>query len=142
MFNCTSCFFLTGEALHLAHLMAAHGYFFPIDDHMLTVKNDNTFYRFQVSLHLMFHCPNETVMFPSNICNCYVYYVNVVWGQKILICKASRCHVLACNCFQMLKFWWLSGHTAKHTTCEWCVSLWIWTGVFTHYIYTKNTALA
>ncbi|KAJ8882603.1 hypothetical protein PR048_014414 [Dryococelus australis] len=37
------------EALHLAHLMAAHGYFFPIDDHMLTVKNDNTFYRFQVS---------------------------------------------------------------------------------------------
>nr|CAH7739325.1 unnamed protein product [Callosobruchus chinensis] len=35
------------EALHLAHLMAAHGYFFPIDDHMLTVKNDNTFYRFQ-----------------------------------------------------------------------------------------------
>jgi hypothetical protein len=41
--------FLTAEALHLAHLMAAHGYFFPIDDHMLTVKNDNTFYRFQVS---------------------------------------------------------------------------------------------
>lgn len=35
------------EALHLAHLMAAHGYFFPIDDHMLTVKSDNTFYRFQ-----------------------------------------------------------------------------------------------
>lgn len=38
----------TAEALHLAHLMAAHGYFFPIDDHVLTVKNDNTFYRFQV----------------------------------------------------------------------------------------------
>ncbi|XP_020707592.2 regulator of G-protein signaling 7 isoform X4 [Athalia rosae] len=35
------------EALHVAHLMAAHGYFFPIDDHCLTVKNDNTFYRFQ-----------------------------------------------------------------------------------------------
>ena len=82
MFNCTSCFCLTGEALHLAHLMAAHGYFFPIDDHMLTVKNDNTFYRFQVSLCLMFgfflHCPNETVTFPSNICSCYVYYVNVI----------------------------------------------------------------
>ncbi|ROT78982.1 hypothetical protein C7M84_002290, partial [Penaeus vannamei] len=28
----------TAEALHLAHLMAAHGYFFPIDDHVLTVK--------------------------------------------------------------------------------------------------------
>lgn len=35
------------EALHVAHLMASHGYFFPIDDHGLTVKNDNSFYRFQ-----------------------------------------------------------------------------------------------
>ncbi|XP_064621614.1 regulator of G-protein signaling 7-like isoform X10 [Lineus longissimus] len=35
------------EALHLAHLMASHGYFFPIEDHVLTVKNDNTYYRFQ-----------------------------------------------------------------------------------------------
>jgi len=39
--------FLCSEALHVAHLMASHGYFFPIDDHCLTVKNDNTFYRFQ-----------------------------------------------------------------------------------------------
>ncbi|KAL4238177.1 Regulator of G-protein signaling 7 [Mactra antiquata] len=35
------------EALHLAHLMSSHGYFFPIDDHVLTVKCDNTYYRFQ-----------------------------------------------------------------------------------------------
>ncbi|KAK6636693.1 hypothetical protein RUM43_010355 [Polyplax serrata] len=35
------------EGLHLAHLMASHGYFFPIEDHALTVKNDNSFYRFQ-----------------------------------------------------------------------------------------------
>ncbi|KAK3094103.1 hypothetical protein FSP39_024168, partial [Pinctada imbricata] len=35
------------EALHLATLMASHGYFFPIDDHVLTVRNDNTYYRFQ-----------------------------------------------------------------------------------------------
>ncbi|XP_074595111.1 regulator of G-protein signaling 7 isoform X2 [Brevipalpus obovatus] len=35
------------EALHLANLMAAHGYLFPIDDHVLTVKNDSTYYRFQ-----------------------------------------------------------------------------------------------
>ena len=40
--------FVAAEALHLAHLMSAHGYFFPIDDHVLTIKNDNTFYRFQV----------------------------------------------------------------------------------------------
>ncbi|XP_063836003.1 regulator of G-protein signaling 7-like [Ostrinia nubilalis] len=37
----------TWEALHLAHLLAAHGYLFPIDDHNLTVKNDSTHYRFQ-----------------------------------------------------------------------------------------------
>lgn len=37
----------TAEALHLSHLLAAHGYIFPIDDHVLTVKNDSTFYRFQ-----------------------------------------------------------------------------------------------
>ncbi|KAI1287676.1 Regulator of G-protein signaling 7 [Halotydeus destructor] len=35
------------EALHLANLMAAHGYFFPIEDHVLVIKNDGTFYRFQ-----------------------------------------------------------------------------------------------
>ena len=35
------------EAIHLANLMASHGYFFPIDDHVLTVKADSTFYRFQ-----------------------------------------------------------------------------------------------
>lgn len=35
------------EALHIAHLMASHGYLFPIEEHALTVKNDNTFYRFQ-----------------------------------------------------------------------------------------------
>ena len=36
------------EALMLANRMAASGYFFPIDDHVLQVKNDNTYYRFQV----------------------------------------------------------------------------------------------
>ncbi|XP_055915047.1 regulator of G-protein signaling 7 [Eupeodes corollae] len=35
------------EGLHFAHLLASHGYIFPIDDHQLTVKNDGTFYRFQ-----------------------------------------------------------------------------------------------
>lgn len=27
------------EALHLANLMASHGYFFPIDDHVLRFVN-------------------------------------------------------------------------------------------------------
>ena len=35
------------EALTLANRMAACGYFFPIDDHVLAVKNDHTYYRFQ-----------------------------------------------------------------------------------------------
>ena len=39
----------TLEALHFAHLIASHGYMFPIDDHILTVKNDGSFFRFQVN---------------------------------------------------------------------------------------------
>lgn len=35
------------EAVNLASLTAAHGYFFPIDAHNLSVSNDGTFYRFQ-----------------------------------------------------------------------------------------------
>src|SRR4029434_8861659 len=38
------------EAVHLGSLIAAHGYFFPISDHVLTLKDDGTFYRFQVRL--------------------------------------------------------------------------------------------
>uniref|UniRef100_A0A452FXR2 Regulator of G protein signaling 7 n=1 Tax=Capra hircus TaxID=9925 RepID=A0A452FXR2_CAPHI len=41
------CFHELVEALHLGTLMAAHGYFFPISDHVLTLKDDGTFYRFQ-----------------------------------------------------------------------------------------------
>ncbi|XP_018899894.1 regulator of G-protein signaling 7 isoform X2 [Bemisia tabaci] len=53
---------LLAEALHLAHLMAIHGYLFPIDDHMLTVKNDNTFYRFQTPYFWPSNCwkPDNT----------------------------------------------------------------------------------
>lgn len=45
------------ESLHLAHLFASNGYIFPIDDHILTVKNDGTFFRFQVSFFLS--CSNN-----------------------------------------------------------------------------------
>ena len=37
------------EAVHLGSLIAAHGYFFPIDDHVITLKNDGSFYRFQTT---------------------------------------------------------------------------------------------
>lgn len=36
------------DAVHLAHLLSSHGYLFPIDDHQLTVKNDGTFYRYEL----------------------------------------------------------------------------------------------
>jgi hypothetical protein len=36
------------EAIHLGSLIAAQGYIFPISDHVLTMKDDGTFYRFQV----------------------------------------------------------------------------------------------
>lgn len=39
----------TAEAMHIGSLIAAQGYFFPISDHVLTLKDDGTFYRFQVS---------------------------------------------------------------------------------------------
>ncbi|XP_039762706.1 regulator of G-protein signaling 7 [Pararge aegeria] len=35
------------ESQHIGGLLASHGYLFPIDDHCLSVKNDNTYYRFQ-----------------------------------------------------------------------------------------------
>lgn len=40
---------LAAEAMHVGSLIAAQGYFFPISDHVLSLKDDGTFYRFQVS---------------------------------------------------------------------------------------------
>ena len=58
IFKNENFWFCAAEALHLAHLMAAHGYIFPIDDHILTVKNDNTYYRFQVISNSAFNLAN------------------------------------------------------------------------------------
>ncbi|XP_013772523.1 regulator of G-protein signaling 6-like [Limulus polyphemus] len=35
------------EAIHLANLICQHGYFFPVNDTKLTLKDDGTLYRFQ-----------------------------------------------------------------------------------------------
>uniref|UniRef100_A0A8C7I712 Regulator of G protein signaling 6 n=1 Tax=Oncorhynchus kisutch TaxID=8019 RepID=A0A8C7I712_ONCKI len=35
------------EAIHIGSLIAAQGYLFPISDHVLSLKDDGTFYRFQ-----------------------------------------------------------------------------------------------
>lgn len=70
IYECLIYRYVNSEALHVAHLMASHGYFFPIDDHCLTVKNDNTFYRFQTPY-----------FWPSN---CWEPE-NTDYGTKILI---------------------------------------------------------
>ncbi|XP_067942773.1 regulator of G-protein signaling 7-like [Watersipora subatra] len=44
------------ECLHIAHHISANGYIFPIDDHILTVKNDSTFYRFQTKCYWQSRC--------------------------------------------------------------------------------------
>uniref|UniRef100_A0A3Q2G9J1 Regulator of G protein signaling 6 n=1 Tax=Cyprinodon variegatus TaxID=28743 RepID=A0A3Q2G9J1_CYPVA len=38
----------SAEAMHIGSLIAAQGYFFPISDHVLCLKDDGTLYRFQV----------------------------------------------------------------------------------------------
>lgn len=38
----------SAEAIHFGSLVAANGYIFPISDHVLTLKDDGTLYRFQV----------------------------------------------------------------------------------------------
>ncbi|XP_054616853.1 regulator of G-protein signaling 6 isoform X2 [Dunckerocampus dactyliophorus] len=38
---------VTAEAMHIGSLIAAQGYLFPISDHVLSLKDDGTFYRFQ-----------------------------------------------------------------------------------------------
>ena len=49
----------TAEALHVANLICATGYIFPIDDHILLVKNDGAYYRFQVNSLLLFHISQQ-----------------------------------------------------------------------------------
>ena len=45
------------EAVHFASLLASHGYIFPIDEHVMTVRNDtNTLYRFQTAYFWPSHC--------------------------------------------------------------------------------------
>lgn len=50
------------EAIHLCHMVSAHGYIFPIDDHILTVKNDGTYCRFQTKCFWLSRChePDNT----------------------------------------------------------------------------------
>ncbi|XP_051942420.1 regulator of G-protein signaling 6-like [Hippocampus zosterae] len=44
------------EAIHLGSLIAAHGYIFPISDHVLALKDDGTLYRFQSPYYWPSNC--------------------------------------------------------------------------------------
>lgn len=77
------------EALHLAHLMAAHGYFFPIDDHMLTVKNDNTFCRFQTPYFWPSNCWE-----PENTDYGKYLFINLIYLKLLLEAHFSKKRII------------------------------------------------
>uniref|UniRef100_A0A8D3EEL6 Regulator of G protein signaling 6 n=1 Tax=Scophthalmus maximus TaxID=52904 RepID=A0A8D3EEL6_SCOMX len=52
------------EAIHLGSLIAAHGYIFPISDHVLTLKDDGTLYRFQMIALLSSSCLTPSLFAP------------------------------------------------------------------------------
>ena len=77
------------EALHLAHLIAAHGYFFPIDDHILTVKNDGAFYRFQTPYFWPSNCwePENTDYGINHLC--FNTSNNKIHITAVYLCKRT-----------------------------------------------------
>ncbi|CAB1339819.1 unnamed protein product [Coregonus sp. 'balchen'] len=44
------------EAMHIGSLIAAQGYLFPISDHVLSLKDDGSFYRFQAPYFWLSNC--------------------------------------------------------------------------------------
>lgn len=68
-----SCPVQAVEAIHLGSLIAAQGYIFPISDHVLTMKDDGTFYRFQVGLPAP--CSEELSL--------------IIWSQFRRTCKTK-----------------------------------------------------
>lgn len=82
------------EALHLAHLMAAHGYFFPIDDHMLSVKNDSTYYRFQTPYFWPSNCwePENTDYGMNNLFLILCGYI-MYWFLQLCIYAKEPCRI-------------------------------------------------
>lgn len=103
--------YVDSEALHVAHLMASHGYFFPIDDHCLTVKNDNTFYRFQTPYFWPSNCwePENTDYGKKKIIN----IPSVISFRSRLFFFS---HFLLCSCVHLSLHWLL--HFASCTLIQ------------------------
>nr|XP_029500400.1 regulator of G-protein signaling 6-like [Oncorhynchus nerka] len=58
------------EAIHIGSLIAAQGYLFPISDHVLSLKDDGTFYRFQAPYFWPSNCwepENTDYVSPSQL---------------------------------------------------------------------------
>jgi len=60
------------EALHLANLICATGYIFPIDDHILVVKNDGAYYRFQVACSCVELSLLSIILKPQTTASCHI----------------------------------------------------------------------
>ena len=75
------------EALNLANRMTSFGYFFPIDDHVMTVKNDNTYYRFQVQLNP----DNCTVKICVKPVNCVIFVITNFLSTRNFSSSGSTC---------------------------------------------------
>ncbi|XP_078213378.1 regulator of G-protein signaling 7 isoform X9 [Callithrix jacchus] len=77
------------EALHLGTLMAAHGYFFPISDHVLTLKDDGTFYRFQTPYFWPSNCwePENTDYGQCHLSS--FYYWQPLCPDAVYLCKRT-----------------------------------------------------
>ena len=76
-----SFFLPPGAAVHLASLLAAHGYVFSITDHHLMVKDDASYYRFQVN-----SCQSITVIIMQCVLNNFCF-MRLVLDTLLLVVK-------------------------------------------------------
>uniref|UniRef100_A0A8C2DPJ2 Regulator of G protein signaling 7b n=3 Tax=Cyprinus carpio TaxID=7962 RepID=A0A8C2DPJ2_CYPCA len=79
------------EALHLGTLMAAHGYFFPISDHVLMLKDDGTFYRFQTPYFWPSNCwEPENTDYGKSVCVCVCVCACVLSSSDESLARLQR----------------------------------------------------
>lgn len=86
-------YFYPGAAVHLASLLAAYGYIFSITDHHLMVKDDASYYRFQVCL---------TLHLSGNIRQGHILPLTVLLECQLTV--LTRCDP-QCSLFSRIMFW-------------------------------------
>lgn len=77
------------EALHLANLMASHGYFFPIDDHVLWYIKKRNFCSIRVftSFFFDFHSSVSKLIIHSIVFKHHIFGLQIVGNLKIPIMR-------------------------------------------------------